>query len=339
MSDPTPLTPEILIPRLGDVLVEKKLITAEQLETTLAHQARLRTQGRFIPVGQLLVELGFIDRTRLDEAVTEQIIALRAALQDANYHLERRVEQRTRELQQALARLAELNQLKSNFIANVSHELRTPLTHIRGYLDLLGASELGALNPDQKMAVDVMQRSSERLERLIDDLILFSTTEQGDLNLDIRTYNLSRSCVSILKRMQVKAEEKGISLQFDRGETEIFVEADEDKINWVLIQLIDNAIKFSKPGSTVTLNLALQDGFVHVAVVDFGIGIPAGRIDEIFTAFHQLDSSSTRRFGGTGLGLALAQRIIEAHGTVITVTSQEGKGSTFEFILKQGSIG
>jgi signal transduction histidine kinase len=339
MADQVPLTPEILIPLLGDVLVDKGLITREQKEITLIRQAELREQGRFLPFGHVLIELGFIDRGALDGAVTEQILALRAALQDANHNLERRVELRTLELQEALEKLAELNQLKTNFVSNISHELRTPLTHIKGYLDLLITHDLGIITPEQERALLVMQRSSERLERLIEDLILFSTAERGEITLHIMAFDLSSLCKSIIQRILPKAAEKKIEIGFETDCDPIIVEADQDKIDWVLMQLLDNAIKFTPPRKRVVLKLDLEEKYVLISVSDTGIGIPEDRIDEIFEPFHQLDSSSTRRYGGTGLGLALVQKIIMGHGSVIQVSSQVNQGSTFEFMLKRGHLG
>jgi signal transduction histidine kinase len=330
----TPLTPELLIPRLGDVLVEKGLISQQQLRASLDQQMELRQQGIFTPFGQILVEMGFLNRAALDAAVTEQIIALRAALENANHNLERRVEQRTAELQDALKRLSELNQLKANFVSNISHELRTPLTHITGYLDLLVTQDLGPLTPMQHQALDVMRRSSDRLERLIEDLILFSTAERGEISIRLEKFSLVTLCNAVMKRAQTKAQSKNIQIQWVSEEPEIMVEGDKEKITWVLGQLLDNAIKFTPNGKSVGIKLEPEGKLVLVSVFDTGIGIPQDRIQEIFEPFHQLDGSSTRQFGGTGLGLALARRIIHAHGSEIEVSSQVGVGSILKFILK-----
>lgn len=176
------LTPEILVPRLGDYLVERGLITTEQLQTALQHQAVLRKTREDAPrLGELLVELGMITRAELEQAITEHVLQLRNALQETNRQLEQRVRERTAELEKALEKLSELSQLKANFIANISHELRTPLTHIRGYQELLLSGDLGELTSEQITALRTMQRSTDRLERLIEDLILFATAERTHL--------------------------------------------------------------------------------------------------------------------------------------------------------------
>src|SRR5215207_3116492 len=137
MAEQKRLTPEMLVPRMGEYLIQKGLITGAQLQKALDYQQDEISKGNTFLVGQALTDLKFLDRSELDQAVTEQILHLRSALQAANRTLERRVEERTAELQMALERVSELSQLKSNFIANITHELRTPLTHIKGYLELL----------------------------------------------------------------------------------------------------------------------------------------------------------------------------------------------------------
>jgi len=154
-----PISPEILVPRLGDYLIEKGVLKPEELQRALEYQKRYETVGQTRLIGQTLLDLGFIGRETLDQVVTEQILQLQSAIRQANAELEKRVLERTAELENALRRLAELNQLKSNFIANISHELRTPLTHLRGYIELLVEEGLGPLSADQTAALMVMRKS------------------------------------------------------------------------------------------------------------------------------------------------------------------------------------
>jgi signal transduction histidine kinase len=329
----TPLTPEVLVPRLGDVLVEKGLITAGELADALAAFEQARRDGREVRIGQVMVEQGLITREQLDQAITEQIRQLHKALVEANQQLERRVQARTAELQVALNKLSELNQLKSNIISNVSHELRTPLTHIKGYMELLGSQSLGPLTAEQQNALRVMVKSGERLEQLIDDLIRFSTTARGEFALRLAPVDLRGVCDALVKRSQPRAEEHQVRLECSIDMDMPRVSADEEKITWVILQLLDNAIKFTPPGGVVRLSCENEQGLCVVAVEDTGIGIPAERYQEIFEPFHQLDGASTRRYGGTGLGLALVKQIIEAHGTAIEVESTPGSGTRFHFDL------
>lgn len=328
------LSPEMLVPRMGEYLVQKGLITAEDLQTALDHQLKETDEGNSILLGQALIELKFIDRSDLDQAVTEQILQLRSALQAANRTLERRVEERTAELQQALERVSELSQLKANFIANISHELRTPLTHIKGYIELLVTESLGPITNEQKHALQVSQQSSGRLEGLIEDLIMVSLASRGEMSIKLDDMDIRRIASLAVKSFMNKAQDREINLQVVIGEDVPFVQGDSQKIGWALSQLIDNAIKFTSTGGSVVVSVKREgENLVIVSVTDTGIGIAPSRLNEIFEPFHQLDGSATRRYGGTGLGLSLVRQIVEAHGSMIDVHSVEGRGTTFKFPL------
>lgn len=336
MSANTLISPEVLVPRLGEQLVKMGLLTEDQLKQALEYQRKCFNEGQRLLLGQAIVEMGFLDRPTLDRAVTDQILRLRAALEDANRNLELRVQQRTMELEEALRRLSEINQLKANFVANVSHELRTPLTHIRGYLDLLFTEALGDLNVDQKKALDVSLRSSLRLQGLIDDLILFSQASRGEMTLTIASVDVSKVIENVVARMKTRFEDNRIQLSVNVQPDLPQVQADQEKLNWVISQLLDNALKFTRPDGRVDLTVARDidnDSLITITVADTGIGILKERISEIFEPFHQLDGSATRRYGGTGLGLTLVLQIIEAHGSLIDVRSEINKGTTVSFPL------
>ncbi len=341
MIDNSSLAPEVLVPRLGESLVEKGIISPADLEKALKVQRAHHKRGQSALLGKVLVDLQLIDQGTLDRVVTEQILQLRIALQEknqqleeANNLLEQRVQERTAELEEALAKLAELNQLKSNFVANISHELRTPLTHIRGYLELLASGDLGQVNDEQYRSLMTMQRSTDRLEKLIEDLILFSMTERGTISLHVKSFDINQVCSGLVTAFQQRAAEHKHTLSFESDSQPAFIQADREKIQWAIQQLIENAIKFTPDGGTVRVKTSLENHFILIKVSDNGIGIPQERIDEIFEPFHQLDGSSTRRYGGTGLGLALVKKIIEAHGSMVRVDSKPGKGSSFEFAMR-----
>ncbi len=328
------LTPEMLVPRLGEYLVKKGHISEEDLRVALLAQQENIAKGQSPLLGQTLLDLGTITRDMLDQAITEQIIQLRSALQATNRNLERRVQERTVELQNALERLAELSKLKANFISNISHELRTPLTHIKGYTELLISESLGTITAEQKHALQVSQKSATRLESLIEDLIMVSITSRGDLTLQQETVDLRRVANLSVKTVMQKAEEHGVSVHAVMDRHLPHVQADQQKLLWVLGQLLDNGIKFTPAGGRVVLRVEHEsDKLVSISISDTGIGIPSERIEEIFQPFHQLDGAATRRYGGTGLGLLLVRQIVEAHGSMLDVQSIEGHGSTFKFPL------
>jgi len=219
-------------------------------------------------------------------------------------------------------------------VANISHELRTPLTHIKGYIELLISEGLGPLTSDQEQALEVMENSTDRLERLIEDLLLFSMAEKDQIILHIRPVNLPKLCKDLLNRAGDSASMRNIKLRLDCSIEPLIIEGDEEKIAWAISQLLDNAIKFTSPGGNAEIKIEVEGKFATLAVIDTGIGIPSEKFNEIFESFHQLDGSSTRRYGGTGLGLSLVKKIVEAHGSVIHVASEIEHGSTFTFLLK-----
>lgn len=328
------LTPEMLIPRLGEYIVQKGLINENDLQRALDRQQEEVARGNHYLLGQALMDLGLLDRDTLDQVVTEQIIKLRSALQAANRNLEQRVKERTSELNDALTRLSELSQMKANFVSNISHELRTPLTHVKGYLELLVTESLGNITEEQRHALQVSQRAAGKLESLIEDLIMFSLASRGEMSMKLEKTDIRRIASLAAKSASGKAAERGVQVVTSVPEDIPAVQADSGKIGWVLNQLLDNAIKFTPSGGSVVVSVEEQGGnLVQVSVSDTGIGIPQSRMQEIFEPFHQLDGSSTRHYGGTGLGLSLVRQIIEAHGSLLDIQSAEGKGSTFKFPL------
>ena len=267
-----PLTPEVLVPRLGEHLVQTGQISEADLQKALAYQKDKQKGGERCLLGEALIMLNLLTRRQIDHAVTEQIIQLRTALEDANRLLEHRVEERTAELQEALRKLSELNQMKANFVANISHELRTPLTHVKGYLELLTTGSLGPLSDEQKNALQISQRATGRLESLIDSLILFSLAARGEMTLRLKPVDLNKVASEIINYSQPKARDRNVELNFTIQPDIPFVQADEEKISWVILQLIDNAIKFTPSGGQVNLSITKEsDTFLMVTVTDTGI--------------------------------------------------------------------
>ena len=334
MAHKLQLTPEMLVSKLGDALVHAGRISEMDLQKALAYQQdQLEHEGSYL-LGQALLDLNLIDRATLDEAVTEQIIQLRSALQAANRNLELRVQERTAELQEALQRLSELSQMKANFVASISHELRTPLTHVKGYLELMITESLGPLTEEQRHALAISQKSAGKLESMIGDLIMFSLASRGEMSMKQESMDIERIANLSVKTAAQKAEARGVDVQTVVDHALPHVQGDSEKIAWVLNHLLDNAIKFTPSGGHVILNLKEEGtNLLMVSVTDTGIGIPSHRLAEIFEPFHQLDDSSTRKVGGAGLGLSLVRQIVEAHGSLLDVQSAEGKGTTFKFPL------
>ncbi len=284
-----------------------------------------------------------------------------------NRLLEEKVAERTAELQRAMEELKELDEMKSNFLATISHELRTPLTPIKGYVQSMLSEVLGPLNPTQRKGLSIISESVDRLHGLIEDLLAFIKMDRDEISLDLQNFPVSSLIQERVERALPKAKEKGIVLNTELEPNLPDVKADPEEIGRVLSSLLDNAIKFTPSGGTVTVKAKLVHGpviaselvsdedvadelrryirepstvnrqqdsdFVEVSVTDTGIGIPPDKIEKIFDQFYQVDSSSTRGYGGVGIGLAIVKQILEAHGSRVVVRSKEGVGSTFSFRL------
>lgn len=234
-------------------------------------------------------------------------------------------------MQNALKRLTEINELKSNFVANVSHELRTPLSHILGYIDLLG--RLGPLNEEQVESVATIKRAAQHLKRLIDDVLSFASVERGNMVIEPEAVTAQTLVETVLQQPALAVAVTKLKVETLVPPNLPSLLIDRDKITWVIGQLLDNAIKFTPEGGTVTLSFERVGEVVQIKVTDTGIGIPPKQTSQLFEPFNQLDNSATRRFGGTGLGLALVKRIVEAHGSKIFIQSKVDVGSTFSFTL------
>jgi len=332
----TPLGPsprETTIPKLGTFLLEQHQLTENQLALALARQREAEARGERKVLGQTLIEMGVVDREVVDRAVNMQILELHTALQASNRQLEQRVEERTADLRRALERLSELNQLKANLISNVSHELRTPLAHIKGYIELLAEGQLGQLDPGQRSALAVVQRATERLGRLIEDLIEFSAASRTGIALNVTPVAIPQLVDRAIDRSRAKAQKAGVKIVTEIAKPLPTPLADSERLSWVLHQLLDNAVKFTPSGGVVKIKVKPEPRAVAISISDTGIGIPQERLREVFEPFHQLDGSPTRRYGGTGLGLALARLILDAHGAPLNLESRVGEGSTFSFLL------
>ena len=284
-------------------------------------------------MGEALLHLGFLTRSTLDAAVTEQISNLQNALFRSNETLEGRVIERTAELQEALEKLTESNRVKANFIANMSHELRTPLAHMVGYVDLLDDRTLGELNDDQMNAIRVLKKSNARLGSLIDNLLFLSFDSNDSISLEKQSTPIASMINNIYKRFQDQATAANIEMSVAIEENLPLAYIDPEKIDLALSQIIDNAIKFNHNQGKVLIQAKAKKEGISLSVLDTGIGIPKDKIQYVQEPFVQLDSTSTRKYGGAGLGLNLAKRIIESHGSTLVIDSKSGQGSRISFMV------
>ncbi len=268
-----------------------------------------------------------------------QMAADASALQDAHDGLERRVSERTAELEKSREEALEAARAKAAFLATMSHEIRTPLNGVVGMSSLLAETQLDV---EQRDFLSTIRLSSDQLLGVINDILDFSKIESGKLELEQEPLLLRHVVEEACDIAAPRAREKGLELLVDvpiGPEFPLAVKSDSTRIRQVLINFINNAVKFTERGE-VAVQLRVLPGAVDAdhariefRVRDTGIGIPAGRMDALFSAFMQVDASTTRKYGGTGLGLAICKRLAEAMGGQVGVSSQVGVGSEFWFTV------
>lgn len=230
-------------------------------------------------------------------------------------------------------RTKELDRLKSEFVAVVSHEVRTPLTSIKGSLELLGDERFHKLPPPQKELLQICQANTERLIRLINDILDFSKLEASKFTLNLEETDLLKVVAEAVENIRSLAAMRKITVDIHVEGTVGTVTVDSMRVSQVITNLLGNAIKFSAEKSRVEIWARGEDDVVEISVKDQGRGISPKDVSQLFQRFGQLDSSNTRKAGGTGLGLVISKGIVEQHGGKIWVDSQLGAGSTFSFTL------
>ena len=234
-------------------------------------------------------------------------------------------------------RIEHLDRLRTQFFSNITHELRTPLTMIMAPLEGLLEGEIGNLRPQQKEYLRPIQRNALKLLKLINDLLDLSKMDEQYLRLRVEQTDLVGLVSDIAAQAQPLAARKDIALELELRRSEGDLQVDLERMERALVNLLSNALKFTDPGGRVKVWMDANDHEVQIGVQDSGIGIPQDQLELIFERFSQADESTTRRYGGTGIGLALAKEIVELHGGHITVDSLEGKGSKFVVHLRRGS--
>ncbi len=256
------------------------------------------------------------------------------------------------ELKESYEKLKVMAKIKDNFVSVISHELRTPLTSIKGFVAFLERGVAGELNERQSEYVSIIKSNTERLLKLINELLDMSKIETGNFSIRKKTADIMMLVKSSINQMRSIAEAKRINIIEQSGMTYLNVEMDEVRIEQVMINLLNNAVKFSEPDSLIKVNVdilkgtqislqhALQHDFIHdrdyvlISVADKGKGIESQNIEKIFDRFFQVEEPDIRKTQGAGLGLAIVREIIRAHGGEVWAESEGlGKGSTFKFVL------
>ncbi len=225
--------------------------------------------------------------------------------------------------------------IKKDFVANVSHELRTPLASIKGYAETLLDGGLEEKNTLMEF-LRVIDRHATRMSRLIDDLLILSRLESHQMAFQFAPVDINELVASIISGLEKQARDKGLKLSYSLQDGLPKALGDRDRLEQVITNLLDNAIKYTHSGGAVKIetSLANDDNAIRVMVQDTGIGIPRNDIPRIFERFYRVDKARSRELGGTGLGLAIVKHIIQGHNGRVFVESEPGKGSTFSFSIK-----
>lgn len=244
------------------------------------------------------------------------------------------VDQMINERQREIEELKSMESFRREFLGNVSHELKTPIFNIQGYIHTLID---GAIR-DENVNMQYLQRSSKSVDRMInivEDLEMISKIESNQLELEFTRWDIVDHLQELFDILEMKAKKRSVSLSINNQSTNNFVEADRDKISQVLINLIENSIKYGNEGGHTKVRLFEMGENLLIEIADDGAGIPAEHLPRLFERFYRVDKSRSRSAGGTGLGLSIVKHIIEAHRQTINVRSTENVGTTFSFTLKK----
>ncbi|MCC7575475.1 MAG: PAS domain S-box protein [Methanomethylovorans sp.] len=223
------------------------------------------------------------------------------------------------------------NRIKSEFLATMSHELRTPLNAVIGYADLLLEDTYGELNHKQRKSIEHISTGGKHLLELINDILDISKIESGKMELQYDKFFVQDALLNVQYIVSPLAKKKKIQLDFHIEPDTLILHADKSRFKQILYNLISNAVKFTPDGGLVKINVYKKDSGIKADVIDTGIGIPHEQLSKLFIPFKQLDSTDSRNYEGTGLGLSLVKKFVELHGGKVEVASEVGKGSTFSF--------
>ena len=258
-----------------------------------------------------------------------EIKRARDILENWNRELDAEVKKKTQQLREAYEQLISLDKLKTEFVSNVSHELRTPLTHIENFVSLFYDGLLGPVSEEQKPHLKTIREANQRELSLVNRLLNFSEMESGQFFLSREPLHLHPLILEALDKLKAKLEEKKVQITTNLNAIKDGFSGNREKMLFVLMDILDNAIKFSPDNPILSIETQNTDDSLLLSIKDNGIGIPKDKLEAVFDKFFQVDASWTRKYGGTGLGLAVIKHIIEAHEGKIRAESEgEGMGTT-----------
>ncbi|WP_426103404.1 hybrid sensor histidine kinase/response regulator [Massilia sp. TSP1-1-2] len=333
-----PYAEDYLLSRISHMLVNQKLRETPETEGIALY---LGNQKHFIHAGRQQILDLLISTYEQAVQVNGELQARERQVIELNMRLARHageLEIINREIAGKNLELAEASRMKSAFIANMSHELRTPLNAIIGFTGALLMKLPGPLTPDQDKQLNTIRTSARHLLSLINDILDVAKIEAGKVTLQVESIDCQALVAQTVDTLRPLATQKGLALSFQLPAEPMLVDTDRRALTQVIINLVNNAIKFTETGEIkVSLAHALVDGVLltRISVADTGVGIKTEDQHKLFQAFSQLDSTSTRHAEGAGLGLYLCQNLANLLGGALSFTSQYGQGSTFTLTLPE----
>ncbi len=243
------------------------------------------------------------------------------------------IDMKISELEKANEDLKKMDRLKDEFLANTSHELKTPVHGILGLAESMLDGTCGEMNDKAAHMLTMILQSSRRLSKLVNDIVDFSRLKNSDIKLNKTAVDISSMADAVVRIMHSLAGSKNLTLKNEIEPGGFFVNADEERLRQILLNLAENAVKFTESGSVVISASKTETGSCKIEIADTGIGIPDDKKSLVFDSFYQLDGSASRRYGGTGLGLSITRDLVELHGGSLNFSSSEGEGSVFTFTL------
>lgn len=316
----------------------RRIMTSHRLEIIMPLKREDTIIGYFCLGNHVNARFTHRDIRLLRTIGDELVIAIQNALsvqevKDLNANLEQRIVAATKELRASNAQLQKLDEAKDEFISMASHQLRTPLTSIKGYVSMLMEGDVGKVSDEQKHLLQEAFVSSERMVRLIGDFLNVSRLQTGKFVIDKHPVDLAQLVADEIDALGSNAASRDLSFHYKKPKGIPTLLLDENKIQQVIMNFADNAIYYSKEASTIQVSLKKVGDMIEFSVKDTGIGVPKDQQDQLFNKFFRATNARQQRPDGTGVGLFLAKKVIDAHGGEIIFQSQENKGSTFGFRL------
>ncbi len=280
------------------------------------------------------------DREFLDVAANEIAVAIENSLRyevikNFNDTLRARVDEATSQLRHTNQKLKTMDQTKDEFVSLASHQLRTPLTTIKGYISMLLDGDTGPVTPPQRKLLEEAFSSSQRMVHLIGEFLNVSRIQTGKFALELTEVNLADVLNEEIEPLRMSARSRGIVLMYEKPAHFPTMQVDENKIRQVMMNFIDNAIYYSRPGGKIQIILSYTRDYIEFKVIDEGIGVPKDEQHKLFTKFSRASNARKQRPDGTGIGLFMAKKVIVALGGAVLFKSEENKGSTFGFRLNR----